>query len=149
MIIDNLNNAKLYFNLHPGIETALRSLQSHELEGRGPGRYPSDRDDVYALIQEYVTRPPEQCKWEAHRKYMDVQIVTSGEEIIGYADIEELQSEIPYDETTDQEVFRGEGNMLRFRPGTFAIFFPGDAHMPAVESGKRASIRKIVIKVRI
>jgi beta-galactosidase beta subunit len=34
-------------------------------------------------------------------------------------------------------------------PGTFAIFFPNDAHMPLVSQGKEFKLTKLVVKVRV
>jgi hypothetical protein len=56
----------------------------HRFSKVEPGRIEIDGNAIFALIQEYQTVPSEEKKPEAHRKYIDVQYVFQGSEIIGY-----------------------------------------------------------------
>ncbi len=49
------------------------------------GRHDLDGDDLFALVQEYTTRAADECVWEAHRRYIDVQFVVTGAERMGVA----------------------------------------------------------------
>ena len=39
--------------------------------------------------------------------------------------------------------------VIEMQPGSYAMFFPWDVHIPAIQAGAPAAIRKIVIKVAL
>ena len=148
MVIDNIKNAGLYYCMGRGIEAALRFLENTDLERSGIGRHDIQGDNCYALVQEYETKPP--GVWEAHRKYTDVQFIVSGEELMGYANLDTMRSMKitgDYDDSKDVFKFEGEGDFLRCGPGTFVIFTPHDAHMPTIAVVDPQRVRKVVVKV--
>src|SRR4051812_13071896 len=109
MVADHVRNAHLYYGMGPRIELALRALQG-DLPQRPPGRYQLQGDTVYADVQSYVTMPAEQCKWEAHRKYIDLQFVSEGIERIAFSPLGEMTEKIPYDPARDVAIYSGEGS---------------------------------------
>jgi YhcH/YjgK/YiaL family protein len=149
MILDHLANASLYFNLHPHprIARALQALGDPGFLAKAPGRYELEGEKLFAMIQEYVTKPAEQGRWEAHRRYIDVQFVAAGVEVIGYAPLPELQVVDPYDAEKDVMFLQGTGSLLRVDAGMFAVFYPHDAHMPMLAVSAPQMVRKIVLKV--
>ena len=88
---------------------------------------------------------------EAHRHYLDVQYVAQGREVMGYAPLENLTIETPYDANKDCELFQIAKNtsLLRFEQGMFGIFYPQDAHLPGRHLDAAESVCKVVVKVRI
>ena len=114
-----------------------------------PGRYEIDGENIFALINEYKTKSELEGKLEAHRKYLDVQYVIEGEELMGYTPIGSQQILEPYKEENDIIFFKGEKSFTKVSSGMFAIFFPEDIHMPGITSGKISDVKKLVIKVRI
>ena len=40
-------------------------------------------------------------------------------------------------------------SVIEMQPGSYAMFFPWDVHIPAIQVGEPAKIRKIVIKVAL
>jgi YhcH/YjgK/YiaL family protein len=149
MIRDRIEKAYLYYRLSNPIELALRALQSDDLRHAGPGRHELKGSDVYALIQSYNTIPHELGKWEAHRRYIDVQYMVSGVEAIGHADLDSLTVTEPYDADKDVLFLSGRGDVFTISDGMFALFFPHDAHMPKLTIDKPDLVHKIVIKVRV
>ncbi len=147
MIIDHMNNAALYHGVHQGIRKALAYLANTDVSHLPPGRHDIDGDKVYALAQQYETRPREKGVWEAHRRYIDVQLVATGSEIMGYAPIARLTVTQPYATEKDCMLLAGSGDFLTVRAGMFAVFFPGDAHMPCLACGESALVSKVVVKV--
>jgi YhcH/YjgK/YiaL family protein len=150
LVIDNIRNAGLYYGLGRGIEAALRFLENTDLERAAIGRQDIRGDDCYALIQEYETKPCEDGVWEAHRKYTDVQFIVSGEELMGYANLDTMSGmkiTAEYEEPKDVLKFEGEGDFLRCGAGTFVIFTPHDAHMPTIAVADPLRVRKVVVKV--
>ena len=152
MVIDNLKNAPHYRCLGPGIAAALRFIAGADAAQLELGRHDIRGDEVYALVQEYETKLQDTAVWEAHRKYIDVQYIASGVERMGYANLDtmkgmEITSE--YDPAKDVVKFRGQGDFFLAEAGTFAIFWPQDAHMPSIAVSQPAKVRKVVVKVRV
>ena len=87
MIIDELKNAKLYAGVMPDFMGALEYAMS--LENADCGRY--EYGDHYVMILQGETRRLEGAALEAHRRYVDVQIVLSGAERVGYAPLSSLK----------------------------------------------------------
>jgi len=148
MIVDNIRNASLYYSFSKELVSALKFLETQDLKSLSIGRHEIDGDNCFALVQEYDSKPIEQGKWEAHRRYIDVQYVVDGTERMGYADIRTLTVTQEYDESKDAMLLAGDGDMLTFKAGSFAVFAPEDAHMPQIAVTEPQKMRKIVVKVR-
>jgi YhcH/YjgK/YiaL family protein len=148
MVIDQLKNASFYSGLHTGLNTAFHYLQNTDLARIEPGKYEIEGSNVYALVQEYETKPKEKGRWEAHRRYMDVQYVFKGAERIGYANLEQLKA-VEYDEAKDFLALTGDGDFFGVRAGTFVILAPQDGHMPGIAVGGPQPVKKVVVKVRM
>lgn len=149
MVIDTIENARLYYGMGKGLETALKYLSQTDFSGMKPGRYEVDGGGVYTLVHAYTTQSPDGAKWEAHHKYYDVQYVAQGEEMLGYANIKDMKAAGDYDSGEDCVILEGEGNMLLLKSGMFMILSPADAHCPGVMAGTPAEVKKVVVKVRL
>jgi len=105
---------------------------------------------MYVLLSEAETREPAQVRFEAHRRYIDIQLVVRGQEAIGVAPAAGLASVEPYDAAKDIEFFAvpSESATLALRAGDFAVFAPGDAHRPSLHLDGPHVSRKAVVKVR-
>ena len=147
MIIDKLQNSELYYNLCSGIKTALEYLQNNDLTKLENGRYDIDNDNMYVLIQDYQTKT--EGKFEAHRKYIDIQYVILNSEKMGYANIDKLTPVTEYDEAKDILFLDGNGDFITVESGLFIIFAPQDAHKPGMITDKPDYVKKAVIKIRI
>jgi biofilm protein TabA len=149
MLHDEMKNLERYKGLLPDsrIEKAFDFAKHVDLSGLSPGRYEIERNEVFALVQEYDTRPPGGSLFEAHRRYMDVQIMLDGTEFMAYGFSERLDVVAPYDESKDAVFLDGERVLVPFRAGEFMVFFPLEPHMPGVFQDKSQRVRKVVIKV--
>jgi YhcH/YjgK/YiaL family protein len=149
MIIDTLSNVRLYHNLNKKIQSAFDFLQKQGTADLEPRKYIIDGDDVFALVQAYNTKPEAEGKWEAHRKYIDIQYVISGCERLGWANLNRLKITEPYSDENDVLFLEGQGDFLRAEAGTFLLFAPQDAHMPGIAVDRPAQVKKIVVKIRV
>jgi YhcH/YjgK/YiaL family protein len=149
MIIDQLKNACLYYGMSKKITTALKFLEENNLSRMSSGRYAVDGDEIFALVQNYMTKNREECKWEAHRRYIDVQFVLQGREKMGVSSLEKMEVTQDYDEETDVVFLEGEGDFFNVPAGYFAIFFPDDVHMPGLAIDNPESVQKFVVKIKI
>jgi uncharacterized protein, YhcH/YjgK/YiaL family len=157
MILDALENvnsdsASIYGSLPRTLVAALDFLRASDLAALPLGKTAIDGERLFALTQEYEPKPAGLLKFEAHRRYWDVQYVVRGIERMGWNTLARMTVIEPHDAERDVAFFRGEGDYFRVPAGTFAIFSPQDVHMPGValaEGGPVASVRKIVLKVEV
>jgi YhcH/YjgK/YiaL family protein len=81
MIVARLENAARYTAIGENIAHALHALRHTDLARRPPGRYDlADDGSVFALVEDYRTKPRADGIWEAHRRFIDVQFVAAGVE---------------------------------------------------------------------
>jgi YhcH/YjgK/YiaL family protein len=106
---------------------------------------------LYAPVSEYLTKNEEDVMFEAHQKYIDIQYVISGVELMGVAPIEQKKEVlVPYDPTKDVEFLTvTKGTNFKATPGRFFMFFPSDAHRPGLKDVENSQIRKVVVKVKV
>ena len=149
MVFDKIKNAKLYFPLGEKIQKALQYLAKTDFSSVEPGKYEIDGENIFALVNEYNTKPLSVGKWEAHRKYIDVQYVASGREKIGISEFEKVIILEEYNEDKDCSIYKGDGNYLLVDEGHFAIFFPTDVHMPGLSINIPKPVKKVVVKVSV
>ena len=150
MIVDNLNNCSLYTSVHKGLEKAFEFIKSYEKDELPEGRYEIDGEKVYAMVQHYDTFSKEQAKWEAHRKYIDLQYVSKGNEIINYTNIGNLTPYTEYNEKDDYVLLNGpDGTEVKLKSGDYVILFPEDAHQPRCAWGEVQRVKKIVVKIKL
>lgn len=136
--------------LPPLIVKGLTYLRNTDFSIVAPGRFEIDGPEMFALVQEYHTLPKSQKKAESHTKYIDVQYVHSGSEIIGFAPAGST-GEILEDLTAgkDTVTYRSVPNETDcvLTSGMYAILFPGEIHRPQCSHGQDAQVRKVVLKV--
>src|SRR5574340_275000 len=111
MIIDHLKNAALYYGMSEKFAAAFNYLKNSDLSNINPGKYEIDGSNIYALVQRYMTKPRENGFWEAHRRYIDIQYVVKGVELIGYANLDNLKAG-EYDEAKDFLPLQGNGDFI-------------------------------------
>jgi YhcH/YjgK/YiaL family protein len=114
-------------------------------------RYEIDGDNAFAPVSEYLSKNEEDAKYEAHKKYIDIQYVISGVEQMSVAPLSALDSiTVPYDATKEVEFMTvTQSNHFKATPDRFFIFFPSDIHRPGVKVGENSQIKKIVVKVKV
>ena len=148
----NLDELKKYYAANPAyFEKAFEYYKNNDLLKLAPGKYPVDGENVFATISEYNTQDASDRKWENHKKYIDIQILLSGKEIMSKAPYAEATPDIPYNETKDIEFRKAtNGKSYVAEPGTFFMFFPCDSHMPNQNptTGEVVKVKKVVFKVK-
>ncbi|MDQ0106703.1 YhcH/YjgK/YiaL family protein [Chitinophaga terrae (ex Kim and Jung 2007)] len=149
MILDTLQNAHLYYRLGVRFIKAFEFLAQKDLKTMEKGKYTID-EHIFAMVNEYDTEPADNEQMEAHKKYIDVQYMVSGSELVGHDFLKDQAPSKAYDEQADFQLF-AETPMFfsRFEEGMFAIFFPTDLHMPNIMVDKPRPVRKVVIKIAV
>jgi YhcH/YjgK/YiaL family protein len=172
MILDRIENARLYVGLNAGFAKAFELLKDKTLSHKKDGKCSVEGDNLFYTVQRYTTKPISEGKLEVHRKYIDIQFLLSGVEILGYAPLKGLTVAEEYNPEKDIAFFETpkELTKVKLEPGLFCILFSDDAHLPALAAGlaafkprgevsplggpcrkvdKPAEVRKVVIKVRL
>ena len=103
---------------------------------------------------EVELRDISEAKLEAHRKYLDLHYVISGEERVGYINVDKCTAAMKFNEEEDYILFDNkldefsseEISWVNLKEGNFMVFFPEEAHVPLIGKGK---IKKVVFKILI
>jgi biofilm protein TabA len=147
MIVDTLRNIDRYFDFSPSLKKCYEFVQREEFCFQTKQTIQIGTKGIYAIPQEYSPKNKEDLLIEAHRKYIDVQVMVEGVEYLGYAEKNSLTF-AGYDEDHDTERLTGTLAFLPFLKDSFAVLFPQDAHMPGVNhQGSTKTVKKIVIKI--
>jgi YhcH/YjgK/YiaL family protein len=140
-----------YFKNKERWDKAFTFLKSSDLSKLDVKRHDIDGDNLYALVSDYLTKNPEDARFESHQKYIDIQYVINGSEMMGVAPMS-MKKEVlvPYDPTKDIEFMTvSQNSEFKATPDKFFIFFPSDIHRPSLKIGENGQVRKIVVKVKI
>jgi len=167
MIADSIQNKKLYASISPGLALALDYVEKVKVADFAVQTIEVDGRQVYAMYQSYLTESAEGRQYEAHRRYIDVQYIVEGEEVIRAAELSDMESRSAYDTEKDiqwfmpgiakgaagsgagQDTDSGAVNVIHLKAGQFAVFFPRDAHMPKLAAGSPGPVKKVVVKVAV
>jgi YhcH/YjgK/YiaL family protein len=147
MILDTLHNAHLYYGLGARFIKAFEYLQQTDFSKVEKGKYEIG-EDIFAIVNEYDTVDTAAELMESHKKYIDVQYIVSGAELVGHDFLQDKQPSKAYDEAADFMLFAETPAFFsRLDQGNFAIFFPSDLHMPNIRINEPVAVKKVVIKI--
>lgn len=151
MIFDKLENAKLYKGISARLDKALEVAASENFSAMEEGKYEVDSDNIFYMVQRYNTEPIDGGKLEAHRKYIDIQVIADGKEIIGFESLNDQAVDTEYDSEGDYVLYEPTSSMtkLEISKGQFCILWPEDLHMPCVTDSVPSPVTKVVIKVKV
>lgn len=146
MIIDKVENIRLYSSLLNNLENGLQAVEM--LKNPEVGRY--EFEGGFFMVQKGITNPMEDGDFEVHRKYVDVQIMLEGSEELAWSDIEDLTAAGEYNLETDKKSMKGNFNhVIKISEGMFYIVFPHDGHRAACHTTKKQRFTKVVMKLPV
>lgn len=139
-------------NLPPAIVAGLDFLAATDFTNLPAGRIDIDGDRMFALVQDYDTVPRSEKRPESHVRYMDIQYMVSGSEVMGWAPASLAPA--PCEEhlaDKDIQFFESVPGETEFQvgPGGYAVFFPTDVHRPACLAGAPERVRKVLVKIAV
>ncbi len=148
MILGTLENGSRYFGVHVGFRKAFEFLSHTDPGGLSTGRTEIDGDRVFALVTKGPGRSRREARLEVHARYIDIQYVVSGIDMMGWKPVSACKRPAgPFDTEKDVGFFDDDPEAwIAVHPGSFAVCFPEDAHLPRVSAGE---IHKIVVKVAV
>lgn len=147
MIFDTLENIKNYEGTGR-VYTALKFLAETDFTKMDLGRYELQSDDIFYMVQRYETDPDKTIS-EAHKKYIDIQFMVDGEEIIGVAPISCEKTETEAKPQNDVWFYECKTEPLTLIKNSFMVLYPNDLHCPGVAVDKPLSCLKVVVKVKV
>jgi YhcH/YjgK/YiaL family protein len=131
-------------------DKAFAFLKSADLETIAPGKYVVDGDNVFISVTEGPTKDPEAARWEAHKKYIDIQYVIKGKEKMGVVPIEKAVVTVNFDTTKDIGFYTAPDKDSEYYEASskaFLIFFPNDVHRPGIKVAGFDATKKLVVKI--
>ena len=144
MIIDKVENMKNYPLLQDAV--AVLDEKGYDLE---KGRYIIS-DSLVLNVYEYETKEDKSGVFEAHDKWIDLQMLVKGQEHIRYAKRSVGKPKVDYNPEKDVLFMDVENydNLCIFN-GNFAVFFPEDLHMPNLAVDNSIPVKKYVFKIKV
>lgn len=119
----------------------------NNLQATPIGRYDIEGDAIYVAISEYQTVPSEMKEWEAHREYIDLQMIIEGEELIEVSPLSEMNCG-EYVSQNDFLSCDGKAKeKVLMKEGTGLLLFPEDGHKPGVTHKETKYVKKAVFKI--
>ncbi len=149
MIIDSIKNAQKYYSVHPSFKAAFEALKAIT-EETPDEKITVDGDNIFINLSSYTNKNVDDCLFESHKKYIDIQFVLKGSEIIDVCDINGLNVTENRLETDDIAFYENTDtfNTAYLNAGEFVVLFPEEAHRPCVApDGKGVKVRKAVAKI--
>lgn len=153
MIIGHIQNlAREMQALPASVQKALDFIQKNDCARLAPGKYEIDGDKIFALVQQYQTKEPKDCRAETHAKYLDIQYIAKGREYMGYAP---LGSALAVEEDCLAErdaVFYKQDypqSDILLSEGMYAVLYPTDVHCPGRMVEAPEDVVKLVCKISV
>lgn len=109
-------------------------------------------DGVIANVMTYISKPFEMTFFESHKKYIDVQYMIYGEEMMLVENTANMASCVSddYNEEKDVTLYRyNRGSCHILKAGHVIVLKPEDGHRGAIAVGTPEKVRKIVFKVPV
>ena len=152
MILDTLSRCEASGLFAQRLLEGIGFLKNTDFSRLADGRHEVN-DWMYFLIQRYETKNRIDAKFEAHRKYADIQYIRSGHELMGCCDLADTSELAPFSEEKDCGKYAANGVYEEFAvgPGQFAVFLPHDCHKPSYHPDDEApcAVEKVVVKILI
>ena len=152
MIIDRLENSGCYAH-NAALKAAFDYLKSLKEFPVKTGRIEICKEKIFANIDRYQTKPHSECRLEAHREYIDIQILYAGKEVINWYPVTDLSEEVPYNQEQDVAFFQPPEQpavKALLKTGIFMLLYPEDAHMPQIAvNDVPEPVEKIVMKIKV
>ena len=147
----NKRSLAVHYHNNPGRwDKAFQFLKTANLKEMALGKQELDGEHLFVSVDDYITKDKSETKYESHKKYIDIQYVIEGEELMGMTTLDKAKVSEPYNEEKDLAFYEFEGGeYIRTTPKNFVIFFPEDLHRPVMKVNENSRVKKIVVKILI
>ncbi len=153
MIVDHISNLDKYVSLSKEIQTVVDYIKQTNLITIEPGKYDVVTNRVKLLRENYVARPQEECFFESHQLFGDIQLVLKGEEYFGYMPKDTTSFKVTHEYDQDKDVLKGQATSdftrVLLTEGMFALVLKYELHMPKLENKPNTEVIKAVFKIKL
>ena len=141
----------IYYHKNPRHwDQAFNFLKTADLNNLPIGTQELEGKHLFIAVSEYDSKDKADTRYESHRKYIDIQYVIEGEELIGITTLDKAKVEVPYNEEKDIAFYAFDGGDYRkATPEKFLIFFPENVHRPSIKVNENVPVKKAVVKILI
>ena len=153
MIFGNVNSGE-DISIYPlALQKALRYLKETDFTTMENGKYPID-DNMIVNVFEPRTAQRATKRPEVHQQDIDIHFVVRGcERDYYFMDMgDNVLDEDKFDEL-DVGFYKPNPDALEsyatLQPGSYACFFPEDAHMPSCSVDEDIDVKKVLIKLKV
>ena len=109
-----------------------------------------DGDNLVAINQIYKTKSMDLAKFEGHQRYVDLQYIFEGFEIIQNGSKIDCHKESDYDAENDVQFFTSDFfSTISLKKNMLCILYPDDIHAPGLIFDREGIVKKSVVKVLI
>ena len=107
-------------------------------------------DGIRVGVADYETQNSEDKKWEAHRKFADLQVMIDGSEVIELGTTSKMECGEFEEEKDFLPLFGDAESAVTLGSGYAALLMPEDAHKPGVVAfGKKGNVHKAIFKIPV
>jgi len=135
----------------PNLEKALAWLKADSWKDIPLGKTEIYGENIYVMRSLYMSKTRNETRYESHRRYLDIQMLIKGSEVILSCLRDGLKVAISYSEEKDIDFLEGEPDIFHSVILNFplaVLYFPWDVHMPCIAINDIPSeVEKIVVKV--
>ncbi len=133
------------------VKNAIDFLKKVKVEEKDIGKKQVINDSFYYTICSYDTKAEDECKLESHKKYIDIQIMLSGEELMDISDVSRLTVKEEYNLEKDVIFWNVPRKMARtsLKTGDCIVLYPENAHRGGIALNTSQNVTKIVGKIKI
>ena len=131
-------------------EAAAQFLATHDMAELPCGSYEIGPNE-FVNVMEYDTKARKDACYEAHKKYVDIQMVISGSELIEVAPVTTLNATTDFNEEDDFGLYANPAReaWVTLHEGDIVVTPPEDAHKPGCCEDAPAPLKKICVKVLV
>ncbi len=151
MIYGEIKDLNQYKGISKNLDKAIEYILNGEYKKGILGKNIIDGDTLYFNYPDCaMTKEIKDGFFEGHKKYIDIHVVISGEENLGYTPCSEVTVKKEYDSEGDYELYEGTlKNIFHVTEDKFIMFFPNEPHMALLKVGEIKEITKVIFKVLV
>ena len=144
MIVCPWKDLGRYAAILPGLEEAVEQVNA--LTSFEDKTYPLSNGNRF-FVTNGTTKAVDVA--EAHRRYLDIQYIVKGKEVMGWADLKDCEPVGEFQDAKDVGKYSGDFEYMTINEGVCYVAFPEDVHMPGRHLDVANDFVKVVIKLKV
>lgn len=147
MLVSSMKNYKNILKFFPQLDIVFDYINKNVNVKTADDKYNITKE-IFAVIQTCQPKPKKEQVLEKHKKYIDLQLVLSGKEKIGWKFFDKKFKVLKrYSLKNDISFYSNKPDtFINLKKGEFAIFFPEDTHAPLC---CEKTVKKCIVKIPV